>query len=810
MRVTYHYLLAVILLFSLNPTSQAQPGFGQSTLFNKNWKFILRDVKEGASPTLNDSRWRELNLPHDWSIEYPASPDKASATGYAPGGIGWYRKSFEVPLSEKGNRVYIYFEGVYNHSKVFINGKEIGYRPNGYVSFMYDLTPYIRFGEKNLLAVRVDHSEDADSRWYTGSGIYRNVYLTYAPQVHIDLWGVFSKAQKIDKKQAVVQVQTSLKNYTDQASKLQVIHEIKDADGKTVATQKGTVTVPAGGTALNNENLKVASPQLWSVEHPYLYTLYTRILENGKQIDKSAQPLGLRTIHFDADKGFSLNGKSMKLKGVCIHHDAGILGSAVPRDVWRTRLTELKSLGVNAIRLSHNPQAPDVYELCDELGLMMMDEAFDEWEFPKKKWIEGWNQGTPGFQGSASYFEEWKEKDVESMVLRDRNHPSIILWSIGNEVDYPNDPYSHPVLDSVGIGQQHERGYRPELPNANRMGDISKKLIAAVKRYDTSRPVTGALAGPVMSNETEYPGSLDVVGYNYTESRYAQDHKKYPTRIFYGSENRHDMEAWKAVRDNDFIAGQFLWTGLDYLGEAGRWPSRGFTTGLIDLAGRVKPNGYFRSALWNEKPVTYIGTYVVRGERDRNHLSQYAEPNWRYRNNQQVRVVCYTNCAESELWLNGKLVGARQPRNDDKGIIYWDIPYEAGTLTVKSYNDNQLAAEYTIQTYDRPAALRVTSDKKEVCAENGLAQIVVEVEDKNGFPVWTADNEITCRIEGPARLLAMENSQPNDMTNNRSNRKRAYHGYLRAYVQPTGEQGTVTVHFSSPWLENNSVSFEVK
>lgn len=810
MKVAYQYVLAVILLFSMNLTGHAQPGFGQSTLFNKDWKFILQDVKEGASAELNDSRWRELNLPHDWSIEFPCSPDKASATGYVPGGIGWYRKSFEVPMSKREDRVYIYFEGVYNHSEVFINGQKLGYRPNGYVSFMYDLTPYIRFGEKNLLAVRVNHSDDADSRWYTGSGIYRNVYLTYAPQVHIDLWGVFGYAQKIDSKQAALQVQTTLKNYTGQASKLQVVHEIRDASGKTVATQKGSVTVPAQGSALSQENMKITSPRFWSVETPYLYKLYTRILDNGTQIDESVQPLGLRTIHFDADKGFSLNGKSMKLKGVCIHHDAGILGAAVPRDVWRSRLSELKSLGVNAIRLSHNPQAPDVYELCDELGLLMMDEAFDEWEFPKKKWIKGWNQGTPGFQGSASYFEEWNEKDVESMVLRDRNHPSIILWSIGNEVDYPNDPYSHPVLNTAGIGQQHERGYRPDLPDANRMGDISKKLIAAVKRYDTSRPVTGALAGPVMSNETEYPGSLDVVGYNYTESRYAQDHQKYPGRILYGSENRHDMDAWKAVRDNAFISGQFLWTGLDYLGEAGRWPSRGFTTGLIDLAGRIKPNGYFRSSLWNEKPVTYIGTYIVRGERDRGHLSQYAEPNWRYRDNQQVRVVCYTNCAESELWLNGQLVGARQPRNDDKGIIYWDIPYQPGTLTVKSYNNNQMAAEYTLQTYDRPALLSVTSDKKEICAENGLAQIAIEVKDKDGLPVWNADNEITCRIEGPAHLVAMENSQPNDMTNNRTSRKRAYHGYLKAYVQPTGEKGTVTVHFSSPWLENGSTTFEVK
>ncbi len=822
MRPIHYFFGVMFLLLALSTKTHAQPGFGQSTLFTKDWKFILDDVKDGASTTLDDSRWRTLSLPHDWSVEYPNSPDKASATGYLPGGIGWYRKSFEVPSADKEKRLYIYFEGVYNHSEVYINGQKLGYRPNGYVSFMYDLTPYIRFGAENLLAVRVNHSEDADSRWYTGSGIYRNVYLTVAPQVHIDLWGVFYQAQKIDSKQATVQVQTTLKNASTQASKLQVIHEVKDATGKIIATQKGAVSVPAGESAVSSEVVHIKSPKLWSVETPNLYTLHTRILSNGKQIDESTETLGLRTVHFDANKGFFLNGKSMKLKGVCIHHDAGILGAAVPREVWYDRLSKLKSLGVNAIRLSHNPQATMVYEICDQIGLMMMDEAFDEWEFPKKKWIEGWNQGKPGFQGSASYFAEWSEKDVESMVRRDRNHPSIVLWSIGNEVDYPNDPYSHPVLNKEGIGQQHERGYRPELPNANRMGDIAKKLIAAVKRYDTSRPVTGALAGPVMSNETEYPGALDVVGYNYTENRYAQDHQKYPNRVLYGSENRHDMEAWKAVRDNEYISGMFLWTGLDYLGEAGRFPSRGFTTGLVDLAGRIKPNGHFRSALWSETPVTYIGTSLAspgRGDRGGQQatntnrpvrLSQYAEPNWYYRDGQQVRVVCYTNCAESELWLNGKIVGERQKRNDEVGIIYWDIPYEAGALTVKSYNDNKLAAEYTIRSYDRPETLTASCCKKEICAESGMAQIVVEIKDKDGNPVWMADDEISCRVEGPARLVAMESSQPNDMTNNRTPRKRAYHGYLVAYVQPTGEKGTVTVSFSAPWLKSDSITLEMK
>ncbi len=809
MKPIQNLILAALLLFLFNIEILAQPGFGKSELFNQGWRFTQQDVKDGASTKLNDSQWRILNLPHDWSIEHPCSPDKASATGYLPGGIGWYRKSFEIPESQKGDRIYIYFEGVYNHSEVYINGEKIGYRPNGYISFIYDLTPYIRFGQENVLAVKVDHSEDADSRWYTGSGIYRNVYLVTAPPAHIDLWGVFYQLKDLTDKRATVDVRTTLTNTEKQPVKLQVSYEVTNAKGQTVTKQKGkTITLPAEQSAISNDILKIASPIRWSIENPYLYKLHTRVFRDGKQIDESTQNMGLRTIRFDANKGFFLNDCPMKLKGVCIHHDAGILGAAVPRQVWRDRLSKLKSLGVNAIRLSHNPQAPDLYDLCDELGLMVKDEAFDEWEFPKKKWISGWNQGTPGFQGSASYFQEWCEKDVSDMVRRDRNHPCIVLWSIGNEVDYPNDPYSHPVLDSVGIGQQHERGYRRDLPNANRMGDIAKRLIAAVKQNDTSRPVTGALAGPVMSNETAYPGALDVVGYNYTESRYAQDHKRYPNRVLYGSETRHDMDAWKAVRDNEFISGQFLWTGLDYLGEAGRWPSRGFTTGLIDLAGRIKPNGYFRQSLWSNQPMAYIGAYPIRGERT--PVTQYAEPNWNFRPNQEVRVVCYTNCSEAELWLNDKLVGTRQPRNDDRGILYWDIPYQPGTLTVKAYNKDKEAATYTLQSYGRPASLAATSDAQTLDRNSGLAQIAIEVKDENGNPVWTASDEITCRIEGPARLIAMENSQPDDMSNNRGNRKRAYHGYLLAYIQPTGESGTVKVHFSAPWLKSDSVTLEVK
>ena len=576
-------------------------GFGNRELINVDWYFNLGDIKYGGAEFFDHSEWRKLELPHDWSVESVASPSLASCTGYLPGGIGWYRKDLDIPKNKEGNKVYVYFEGVYNNSEVFINGKWIGKRPNGYVSFMYDLTPYLNFGGRNVLAVRVDHSQDADSRWYTGSGIYRDVYLVYANPVHIGLWGV-SYSAKVNQKNAVLSVQAEVENTDKMPVTVKVLHEVFDRDGKKVGAGSRDYSLKADEMVKKELTISVAQPKLWSLENPYLYTIKTTLSKGGKVIDRTETQAGIRSLTFDPNKGFALNGKLMKVKGVCIHHDAGCLGVAVPKEVWRRRLLQLQEIGCNAVRMSNNPQATCVYELCDELGILIKDEAFDEWEYAKKKWITGWNKGKPGFQGSASYFREWSKKDLADMIRRDRNHPSIIMWSIGNEVDYPNDPYSHPVLDQAEIGQQHVRGYRKEQPRAERLGDIAKELVEEAKKHDLSRPVTAALAGAVMSNETDYPAALDVVGYNYTENRYQIDHEKYPNRILYGSETRHDLNAWKAVRDNDFIFGQFIWTGFDYLGEAGPWPSRGFTTGMIDLAGNIKPNGDFRRALWREAP----------------------------------------------------------------------------------------------------------------------------------------------------------------------------------------------------------------
>ena len=798
------------MLFTLPTVLQAQVSFGKSEKINDGWQFKLGDEKNAQVFDFDASSWRTLDLPHDWSVEGTLSPSLASCTGYLPGGIGWYRKTLDIPADKKGEKVFIYFEGVYNYSEVFVNGTSVGKRPNGYVSFMYDITPYLNYGSRNVIAVKVDHSEDANSRWYTGSGIYRNVYLIYSNPVHIDKWGVHYQTLRLNSNEALLKVQIDVKNETGKNENLQVITELLSAEGKTVARQSQGIAVKLGETGRITGNLKVSKPRPWSLKTPYLYQLRTSILKNGKVIDENLQPVGIRSLQFDPNKGFALNGEWMKLKGVCIHHDAGCLGSAVPRKVWERRLKNLKELGCNAIRLSHNPQAPDVYELCDEIGLLIIDEAFDEWEFPKRKWLEGWNVGTPGFQGDYKFFEEWSERDLQDVVKRNYNHPSVIMWSIGNEVDYPNDPYSHPILDGTTINQPMHGGYKPNQPSAERLGAIAKRLATAVKKYDTSRPVTAGLAGVIMSNATEYPEALDVAGYNYTEDRYIIDREKYPNRIIYGSENGHSMNAWKAVRDNQFIFAQFLWTGIDYLGESGRWPSRGFYSGLLDLGGFQKPRGYFRQALWDTKPVIYIGTYPITRQERRGGLSMDAWSVWNYRENQQIRVVCYTNCSKAKLLLNGSQVGEIKAYDDSTGIVSWDLPFQAGKLEVVGLNGNKETCRYSIQTTGRPYSITVTTDNLILKKDKDLAHVIVQIVDENGLPVMISDDEITCEIQGPVRLLGLEASNNSDMGNYRDNVQRVFHGRLLAYIQSTGTSGEATLRFTAPWLKSAEIKLRVE
>lgn len=795
-------ILCIMALCTVAPAT-AQVSFGDAGKFNDGWLFLLKDDSAAVQTSYDDSKWRKLDLPHDWSVEGQLSPSLASCTGYLPGGIGWYRKHFSI--TDKAARHYIYFEGVYNRSEVYLNGHLLGKRPNGYISFLYDLTPYLKEGD-NVLSVRVDHSRYADSRWYTGSGIYRDVWLISAPEIHIAQWGIGWKATSLTDKQATVAVDMEVQKHISTTDKLELQATLYDADGKQVAQRRTRVADGSEGLSKETLTLKISRPHRWNLDAPYLYTLTTDLLSNGQRIDGSTTNVGLRTLEFDANKGFALNGNWMKVKGVCIHHDAGVLGSVVPPEVWKRRLINLKEIGVNAIRMSHNPQAPIVYDLCDQLGLLVMDEASDEWEFPKRKWIQGWNKGEPGFDGTYDFFEEWIEQDVTDMVRRDRNHPSIFLWSIGNEVDYPNDPYSHPILDGASINQPMFGGYKPDAPDAMRIGVIAKRLAARVRAVDTSRPVTGALAGVIMSNQTAYPDAIDVVGYNYTENRYDEDHATYPNRVIYGSENGSGIDAWYAVKNKEFIFGQFIWTGTDYLGESGAWPSRGLNTGLLNFGSFAKPRGHFRASLWSEKPVTYIGTYPKN-----RHLSADAPDIWNYDPGQEIRVVCYTNAPQARLLLDGKVVGEMKPYDEKTGIIHWDIPYQAGELRAEGCDkDGKVLSDYSIKSSGRPYALRVSADRTTLTADRATAHLFIEVVDEDGTIVKLGDNDITCNIEGPARLLGLEASSNTDMSDYTDNRHRAFQGRLLAYIQTTGEKGQVRIKLTSPLLKGAEMVLEVE
>ena len=830
-RIKFFLLTAVAL--GLGSSAYSQTGFGESSLFNDSWLFVQGDVEGAQAAEFDDSRWEELSLPHDWSVKGVLSPDNASCTGFLPAGIGWYRKHFVIPscgaaaCSKDGDgcdagccnggredRYFIYFEGVSNRSTVWVNGHLLGSRPSGYASFLYDLSPYLNRDGDNVIAVRVDHSRIADSRWYAGSGIYRNVWLTRASELHFAQWGVGYRTLSVKNGVASVMVDVEIDGPLEKGCSVEA--RLVDDGGKVVASGKvkaeRKIEIP----------LKVRNARLWDLDGCYMYRLEVALSRGKELIDRSVVNAGLRTLEFDADRGFALNGKWMKIKGVCLHHDAGVLGAAVPEEFLIRRFQQLKELGANAIRTSHNPQSPMFYDLCDRMGFLVMDEAFDEWEFNKKKWVEGWNVGKPSMDGTADFFEEWCERDVTDMVRRDRNHPSIFLWSIGNEVDYPNDPYSHPILDGDGsdFTQPVYGGYRPSAPDAMRIGGIARRLAAAVRAADDSRPVTGALAGVLMSNQTGYPEAVDVVGYNYTESRYLKDHLAYPERIIYGSENRSDYSAWKAVRDNEFIFGQFIWTGADYLGEAREWPSRGFYSGLLDLANNIKPRGRFRQALWREDPVCWLGAYSKDNEEVED--SYDAWDSWDFEDGDVLRVVCYTNAAKVRLSLNGRPVGAMKDFDDETGIIGWDVPFERGVLLAEACDeDGNLVASHSLTSTSAPAAIKAElldcglrgEDGLAGCTESGaagcsglrryagmagrVAIIQVEVTDAEGLRCKLADNAIRCLVDGGIELLGMESGDNSDMGDWTDDTQRAYRGRLTIYVRVTAP-GTVTL--SPPYL----------
>ena len=671
------------------------------------------------------------------------------------------------------------------------------------------MTPYLKFGKGNLIAVKVDHSKFGDSRWYPGSGIYRDVKLISTPQVHIKQWGVFASSIKLSAQKASLSIEVSVINESFNANEVFVTNYlISGAD--TVMKSAEKLKVGSKSEGVIDQKMEIINPKIWDINSPRLYTLLTVI--KGKGIhDSQLTKIGFRNISFDADKGFFLNGKSLKLKGICMHHDVGTLGSAVPRQEIARRLDILKELGCNAIRTSHNPFSTDFLDLCDEKGFLVLDEAFDEWELPKKKWIEGWNKGIPGKDGYSTYFKEWHATDLNDMVLRDRNHPSIIMWSIGNEIDYPNDPYTHQILNTEANPQTWAK-YDEKLPNASRLGEISRELVSIVKHLDTSRPVTAGLASALMSNETGYADALDVAGYNYQEFRYVPDHLKYPKRIFYGSENGMALDAWNAVTDNDFVMGQFLWTGFEYLGEAGQFPTRHSTSGIIDLAGNKKTEFYFRQSLWSDKPMIFIGTTDRLNDNGPTSLWAHkrVEPVWNWKPDQPVSVNVFTNCDEAELFLNNKSLGIKKMADFKNRTITWEVPFQNGTLKAVARTSGKDLASYELKTTGVPAQIIAVSDVESLKGDKqDLGHIFLTLCDEAGNTVYSAENKITCDITGPVRILGMEDSNPRNIEDYKDNVQNAYHGKMLIYLQSLDKPGKAVITISSPGLKGTSIEINI-
>lgn len=779
-------------LISLNVSAQR---VRQLQSFDRDWRFNLGDDSLARNPDYNDRAWRKLNLPHDWSIEGTFSEKNPStqAEGGLPAGIGWYRKTFTVPALAKGKDIFIDFDGIYRNSEVWINGHYLGKRPNGYISFRYDLTPYLHFGtSKNVIAVKVDNSGQPNSRWYSGSGIYRHVWLSTINKAHFTQWGTFVTTPKAEAANAVIRVRTSVQSAVND---LRLKITVYDPQGKLAATDLSAITSEA------DRKLNISHPQLWSVDRPNLYKVILQVVNNGKVLDDEVFHTGIRSIRFDAGKGFFLNGQSTKIKGVCLHHDLGALGAAANTRAMERQLQILKDMGCNAIRTSHNPPAPEFLDLCDRMGFLVMDEAFDQWKKKKSKhdYSENWT--------------EWHKQDLTDQILRDRNHPSVFMWSIGNEI--------REQFDSTGIS-------------------IGRELVKIVKDIDGTRPVTSALSESNPDKNFIYKsGALDVVGLNYHPEVYADFPKNYPGQKFVATETMSALETrgfydrptdttrlwpysskmpfkdgnsefsvtaydnvaaywgstheetWKIIKKHDYLSGLFVWTGFDYIGEPTPypWPARSSYFGIIDLAGFPKDVYYMYQSEWTDKPVLHI------------------LPHWNWKAREMVDVWAYYNKAdEVELFLNGTSAGIRKKQGDDLHVS-WKIPFEPGTLKAVSRKGGHVVKIEEIHTAGTPAKLVLMADRNQINADGkDLSFITVKIVDKDGNIVPNADNQVSFTITGPGSIVGLDNGYQASMEPFKGTSHKVFHGLGLAIIQAGDSKGKVVLKASAPGLRYASIN----
>lgn len=797
-------LVLMLLMWMGTQTAYSQPRVRQN--FNQDWKFYLGDEAEAKSPGFNDGKWRTLTLPHDWSIEgefdekNPAKPEG----GGLPTGIGWYRKSFISPASMQKKDVFIEFDGVYKNSEVWINGHLLGKRPYGYISFRYELTKYLKSG-KNVIAVRVDNSAQPDSRWYSGSGIYRNVWLTATEKIAVDQWGTFVTTPSFTKTTANVYLKTQIRNKGLVKGKIDLKWLIYDADGKVVSSAGMKNIALKDTTLVVAQFARVSKPKLWSVKHPYRYKVVTQVFSNKKLTDSYESPLGIRQFNFDAQKGFKLNGEYMKILGVCMHHDLGALGSAINVRAMERQLEILKEMGCNAIRTAHNPPAPELLELCDKMGFLVMDESFDMWAKKKNK------------QDYHLNWDEWHVRDLQDMVKRDRNHPSVILWSIGNEI--------REQFDSTGVA-------------------MTKELVKLVKDLDTSRPVLSALTETDAKKNFIYQsGALDIYGLNYNHKLYKDFPKNYPGQKFLATETTSSLdtrgfyempsdsirrwpkdgktkftegnaefaassydnvsaywgstheETWKEAKKYDHVSGLFVWTGFDYLGEPlpYSWPARSSYFGIVDLAGFPKDAYYMYQSEWTTKPVLHVF------------------PHWNWTAGKTVDVWAYYNNAdEVELFLNGKSSGTRAKKGEDLHVV-WQLRYEPGVLKAVSKKNGRVVSVKEIKTAAKPAKIELLADRSNIAADGkDLSFVTVRILDEQGNLVPDADNLVQFKLEGAGTIAGVDNGFQASMEPFKADYRKAYRGLCLAIVQASEKSGKLKLTATSAGLQDADLTITVK
>jgi len=773
----YLLLLCTILVFALSVNAQNRSGNIRKVLsVDTDWRFLKEDIPGAEKSIFDDSKWQSLDVPHDWSIEgvYDQANPTGRGGGYLPAGIGWYRKTLTVSSVDANRKLFIEFDGIMANSDVWLNGFHLGKRPNGYISFSYDLTGHLKFGkgEKNILAVRVDNSLQPASRYYAGAGIYRHVHLVITNPVHINQWGVYISTSDVSDKKATINLQTKVNNESASVSSIILETAILDPSGRMVKSIESKQSISAGKSITINQSVEIENPQRWDINRPNLYKAILKIKSGKNTLDDQTNTFGIRDSKFEAATGYWLNGKNIKIKADCLHHDGGAVGSAVPLGVWERRLELLKQVGVNAIRTAHNPVAPEFLDLCDRLGFLVMDETFDTWTASKPGAENGYNL----------YFSKWWEQDTRDMVLRDRNHPCIIIYSVGNEI-------RDNLNDSSGF-----KKYKDQQ-------DL-------VHQLDPGRPVTMALFRPGSSKvyTNGFAETMDIVGQNYREQELVNAHLEKPERIVLGTENGHGRAEWLMVRDNPFMSGQFLWTGFDYLGEA-MWPSVTYEKGLFDRTGGWKQLSYQRQSWWSENPVVHI----MRKD-DNDGVGEWVA-NWTpldFGTYDEAAIEVYSNCDEVELFLNDKSLGVKTKPSDD-APRKWNITFEKGTLKAVAKNDGKVVATEEMKTAGVPDAIILSADKSMIAKDwNDLSYITAKLVDANGIVCPNVDKQITFTVSESGIIVAVDNGNVNSHESYRGLERHTFNGQCIAIVRAKSLKGKITVTASTPGLKPGNLSIDIK